>query len=258
MPTLAQPPARTAPRAEPRDAPRTDPRPTRDPRPPVRPVWDEPAEAIGYGLVTLRGVSWELYETIRALPENAHHKLTYDAVDGVLEIEMPTGSVHDRVAGLLGDFIKATLQTGGTPYRSTGGFTLRRRPGRGGGAEPDRSFYVQSHDVIRDQDAIDLAAGDPPPDLLVEVVQESPMTDRKWRVLARLGVPEVWVWEDGALTFHVLTDRTDDADDPGAYEVVADSVAVPGFPAALAAGLLNDRVGRGDGELVAAFREGAA
>ena len=70
----------------------------------------------------------------------------------------------------------------------------------------------------------------------------------KLPVYAALGVPEVWVWDAaaGALTVRRLGPD-------GAYRRVADSGELPGFPFAVAAGLLTDPARRDSLRLEDAF-----
>lgn len=177
----------------------------------------------------LRGVTWEEYRSLRDKPENAHVKLTYDGpAGGLLEIEMPLGLEHESLSELLYELIVAYAKHRGISYRGAGSVTQSRRDLRRG-LEGEKSFYFQSEPRVRGKRRLDLTGGDPPPDLSVEVDVSSPGV-AKLPIYAALGVPEVWVWRDDALTCHALTDG-------GEYEPAADSRALPGFPLPLAAEL---------------------
>jgi len=72
------------------------------------------------------------------------------------------------------------------------GSTTFKHEGVSRGFEPDASFYVSENVAkIRGKRRIDLDAGDPPPDLVVEVDITSPSAS-KLPIYARLGVAEVW------------------------------------------------------------------
>jgi hypothetical protein len=63
------------------------------------------------------------------------------------------------------------------------------------------------------------------PDLAVEVIWTSGGV-KKLEIYRRLGVPEVWVWQRGALEVHVLEGST--------YRCAAESSVLPGIdPAAI-------------------------
>ena len=244
MATLAPPPPRTAlPGAEP---PRAERPGSAVSAPPVTPVPARPVPVPwAETRILLHGVPWELYERLRDLPENRHVRLTYDRGD--LEIEVPTGVPHENVLWLLGAIIGEFAEMRDVEFRPTGSASWDR-PDLPRGLRGDATFYIQHFDAVRGKDQPDLAAGDPPPDLAVEVVFSSPLLN-KAAIYAALGVPELWTWRDGAITVRVLNEA-------GEYEPAADSRALPGFPFALAAGLLERRAEAGQNELLREFRAG--
>ena len=67
---------------------------------------------------------------------------------------------------------------------------LRKAP-KASGLEPDECYIIGP-----DQSA-------ERPDLAIEIVWTSGGLD-KLEICSRLGVPEVWIWQDGALVVHVL------------------------------------------------------
>lgn len=205
MPQLADPPPQTEDRPVPR-------------RPPVlhRPT-------------VLRGVTWDEYVALRAKPENAHVKLTYDGPNGgLLEIETPNGLEHETLSRLLMAFVLAFARVRGLSIRPVGSVTQSRQD-LNRGLESDECFYLKTAPRIRGKRRLDLAGGDPPPDLAVEVDVTSPGVS-KLPIYAALGVPEVWVWADDAIAVRRLGNG-------GEYELVADSGELPGFPVAVAAEL---------------------
>ena len=202
-----------------------------------------PAAAAG-GRATLAGVSWRQYVAFRADPANAGRKLTYDGpAGGLLEIEMPQGLLHESVSRLIGLLVAAFAEERGLAVRPVGSVTQSRED-LDRGVEGDEAFFLASLPKLGG-DGWDLDRGDPPPDLSVEVDVTSPGV-RKLPIYAALGVPEVWVWEDGEIVVRRLA-----AD---GYEVVADSVELPGFPVLLAAELTRRPLSTPSAALIAEFR----
>ena len=244
MPAVAECPTRTA--VSPRPEPPPE-RPEAAPAPPPAAQNHAPPTAVPWRetRTLLHGVPWELYRALGDLPHNRHVRLTYDR--GTLEIEVTTGVSHESVSRLLFAFVSAFLDERQTSFRPTGAATWAR-PDLTRGLEGDETFYIAGFDAIRGKDQPDLSAGDPPPDLAVEVVFSSPLLDKP-AIYAALGVPEVWTWRDGTFTVRVLGDG-------GEYAVAEDSAALPGFPFPLAAALIERRADAGQNELVAEFRAG--
>ena len=204
--------------------------------PPVPPRFAPPG-----GRFVLADVDWEVYEKLADGAGNESLGFTYDAATRELEVEMPQGFFHETVAFRIALLVTAFARERGVRTHGCRTVTLRRR-GRGG-AEGDESFYVTNVErrPAPRTNLLNLAAGDLPPDLVVEVDVTSPGVS-KLPIYARLGVPEVWVWTDDAIVCRRLSDA-------GEYEVVGDSVELPGFPFAFAAELIRDRPGAADGEL---------
>lgn len=194
----------------------------------------------------LEGVNWTTYVRLADAPGNERFKFTYDEPTGRLEIEMPNGFLHEAMAGALAVLILAFARERGIRTKTTRCLSLRQR--RRGGADADESFYVSSFDRLpaRDTNVLDLER-DLPPDLVIEVDVTSPGVS-KLPIYARLGVKEVWVWADGALTCHRLNDA-------GEYEATTDSAELPRFPLGFAAELIRERPDAADGELQDALIE---
>ena len=238
MPSLAERP----PKATPPDASAS---PHAAPTPPPDLAVAESGAAGGRAV--LAGITWDLYVALRDLPGNDRVKLTHDGpAGGLLEIETPRGLRHASVASLIAVLISAFAEERRLPMRSAGSVTLRRED-IDRGCEGDASFYVTHFDAVRGLDGNLPDLSDvPPPDLAVEVDVTGPGV-AKLPIYAALGVPEVWVWQADALTAHRLTDG-------GTYDVVDDSVELPGFPLPLAADLIARRAAAPQFELLAEFR----
>ena len=89
-------------------------------------------------------------------------------------------------------------------YESLGSTTWRREA-KMAGLEPDNCFYFQNEPRIRGKLKYDLNS-DPPPDLCLEIDLTSKSLDR-FPIYARLGVPELWCYEEGKLTVYLLNNE---------------------------------------------------
>ena len=236
MTALAEPPPRrrTAPPPIAAPAPYPAPAPVAAP-PPVRDLLSV-ADS-----VFLRGVSWDTYVAVRDDPGNDGLRMTYDR--GELEI-MTLSRAHEEFSRTLLLLIAAWCEERALAYSVGGSLTMRREL-IGRGLEPDECFFVRSVERVRGRDGWD-EESDPPPDLAVEVVV-SRSAIPKLPIYAALGVPEVWVWEGGALSARRLSGAT--------HPVVGESVELTGFPLGTAADLLRRTGERVTSELVAEFRD---
>jgi Uma2 family endonuclease len=141
--------------------------------------------------VILRGITYGQYVELRGIEANNHIRMVYH--DGILEIMAPA-SVHEIPSRRLGVLIAVVAEELDIPYEGTRSTTIHRgeKPlQKGQGKEPDESFYFANAERIGGKEQIDLNAGDPPPDLWVEVDNRS-SAKGKLPVYAGLGVPEVW------------------------------------------------------------------
>ena len=70
------------------------------------------------------------------------------------------------------------------------------------GFEPDSCFYIRNAAAVRGKVELDFTV-DPPPDLVIEVdiTRESL---NKYPILAAVGVPEVWRYDESRVAIHVL------------------------------------------------------
>jgi Uma2 family endonuclease len=164
-------------------------------------------------VVILHGVSWAEYEAVLAMRgERSVPRITY--CEGELELMTPS-RWQELGKKALARVIEAWSDEAGIRLEGVGSWTLKeRREERG--AEPDECYFVASSD--RDLSTLDR------PDFAIEVVWTRGVID-KLDVYRRLGVGEVWIWESGALGFHVLVD--------GEWETRGRSAALPGLDPAL-------------------------
>lgn len=159
-----------------------------------------PAAEFSSDHVLLHGVSWELYEQLRDIPENWGKRMTYE--HGDLEIMSPSAR-HEDSAKLLGRMLEAFTEELNIPIRSLRSTTWKD-PRRKFGLEADECYYVRNEARVRHLEEFDLAR-DPPPDMVIEV-EASRSAIGKLPLYAKLGVPEVWRCTKGILGIFLLAD----------------------------------------------------
>ena len=136
----------------------------------------------------ISNVSWEQFEEIdHSFADIAGIKFAY--LDGTLEI-MTISPEHEDAKATIGVLLEAYMRAKNIRFYRRGGPTLGRRE-QGARNEPDESY--------------NLGTRKPYPDLAIEVVITSGGIN-KLEGYKRMGVPEVWVWEDGTLKIHLLRD----------------------------------------------------
>ena len=175
----------------------------------------------------LREVPYATYVQLRDAPDNRHLKMAYH--DGSLEIVSPSLHEHEEAAVKFRWIVMAVAKHLRLPFHCSAGATFRRSAGgpyHGVGKEPDESYYFANLGRLpRDRDP-DLDAGDPPPDLWIEVDNRASSAGRL-PVYAALGVPEVWRYrsETRALRFLGLVGSS--------YESIESSLSLPMLTPAL-------------------------
>jgi Uma2 family endonuclease len=149
----------------------------------------------------LHDVSWAEFEAILAeLGEHRGTRIAYD--HGLLEIMAPLPE-HEYFKETIGDAIKDMSEALNLDYESYGSTTWRRQAEQAG-LEPDNCFYFQNEALVRGQLTFDLNQ-DPPPDLALEIDVTRKSLNRL-PIYARLGVPEIWCYDQGRLTIYRLAD----------------------------------------------------
>lgn len=141
--------------------------------------------------LVLRGVSWELYEALRAIDANYHIRMTYD--QGTLEMMSPSEG-HEETAALIGRMIETLTEELGIPLRSRRSTTWKRHDLELA-LEADECYYIKNFAAVAGRRTVDLQV-DPPPDLAVES-EYSRNIVAKLPIYASLGIPEIWR-SDGA------------------------------------------------------------
>lgn len=168
------------------------------------------------GRVLLRNVSWETYERlISEREERRTPRFHYDR--GELEILSPS-SRREGISRVVASLVEEVAVEMDLDVESVGSTTFKREDLERG-FEPDECFYfAENIELVRGKENIDLDAGDPPPNLIIEVDTTNPSLD-KLSIYARLGVAEVWRFAGGSA--EILALRS------GAYEAAAASLAFP-------------------------------
>jgi Uma2 family endonuclease len=151
--------------------------------------------------VLLQEVSWEEFEAILAeLGDRPSTRVAY--CDRTLEIMTPLPE-HEYFKQTMSIAIEDMAETLELNYESYGSTTWRQQAQQAG-LEPDNCFYFQHEASIRGKLQIDLNQ-DPPPDLALEIDVTRKSLDR-FPIYARLGVPELWCYDNGTLTIYHLHD----------------------------------------------------
>ena len=136
--------------------------------------------------VTLHGISWTEYEIMLAIRgDRPAPRMTY--LEGELEL-MSSSRSHEWVRKTLSRLIEAWATERRVPLVGMGSWTLESAPDQRG-LDPDGCYALSERDDR--------------PDLAVEVVWTRPAIP-KLEVYRGLGIPEVWVWEEGRMHVHVL------------------------------------------------------
>ncbi|MBE9077427.1 Uma2 family endonuclease [Romeria aff. gracilis LEGE 07310] len=147
----------------------------------------------------LRDVSWAEFEAIlEELGEHRGSRIAYD--HRLLEIMAPLPE-HEYFKQSISIAIEDIAEALNQDYESYGSTTWRRKAEQAG-LEPDNCFYFQNEALVRGKLNFDLDR-DPPPDLALEIDITRQSLDR-FPIYARLGIPEVWRYEDGRLSIYLL------------------------------------------------------
>lgn len=152
----------------------------------------------------IHNITWEQLEEIdRSLEDFAGLKLVY--LDGTLEI-MPIGEDHEDAKATMRVLLEAYLRAKGIRFYSRGGPTLGLKE-QGARNEPDECFSIGSRKQYLD--------------LVFEVTVTSGGVDRL-EGYRRMGVAEIWFWEDSVLSiYHLQSDG---------YRKVGNTQMIDNFP----------------------------
>jgi Uma2 family endonuclease len=133
-------------------------------------------------------VSWQQLEEIdNAFSKFGRFRFAY--LDGTLEI-MPVSHDHEDFKKTIAILLEAYMRAMGIRFYGRGGPTMATAE-KDARKEPDESYNIETRKAY--------------PDLAIEVVFTSGGVD-KLEIYRRLGVREVWFWEDGVLAIYQLQD----------------------------------------------------
>lgn len=160
--------------------------------------------------IVLWEIDWEGFERLVELRgERSAPRFAY--LDGTVEIMSPSHG-HEGTKSFIGHLVESYCLERGIFVRGFGSWLVKRKPKRAG-VEPDECYvFGKGRRETRR------------PDLAIEVTWTSGGIE-KLEIYRRLGVPEVWFWEDDAISVHVLG--------PNGYESRARSECLPDLDLAL-------------------------
>ncbi len=135
--------------------------------------------------------TWQEFETLAGLLESGGVRLTY--LDGAIEL-MTVSEAHERLKSMLRLLLETYLLLMEIEFFPVGNAT-RSNKAKSVSFEPDESYYLFRQDNKTH------------PDLAIEVILSSGSI-AKLEKYRRLGIPEVWFWEDNRLEVYVLEDSS--------------------------------------------------
>jgi Uma2 family endonuclease len=139
--------------------------------------------------VQLRGATWKDYERVLAIRgERSAPRIAY--LDGTLEIMSPS-HFHESIKSDIGRLIEVWCLERDIEFSTYGSWTLQIKRLKLG-LEPDECYVFGPGG--RDADR---------PHLAIEVIWTAGGLD-KLEAYAKLGVREVWYWQRGRISVHVL------------------------------------------------------
>lgn len=142
--------------------------------------------------VHLHGISWAAYDALLAARgEQCGVRITY--LEGELELMAPSVD-HEALKTQLARILEAYAEALGIELEGFGSWTIKSEVTRRG-VEADECYVIGP-----------LSAPPRIPDIAVEIVWTGGGID-KLDVYCGLGIPEVWMWEDGSLRFFLLEGR---------------------------------------------------
>lgn len=153
----------------------------------MHPVTDEsPSED---HIVLLAHATWADYERLlRMRGEHSAPRIAF--LEGMVEIMSPSDS-HEGIKSLVARLVEAWCDVHAVDFSPFGAWTLKKKSERRG-VEPDECYVIG-----------DVRPRPSRPDFAIEVVWTGGGLD-KLEIYRKLGVSEVWIWENGRLEAHVL------------------------------------------------------
>lgn len=150
----------------------------------ISPILEKPTSSNSY--VLLYNVSWEQLEQLDITLAGTSARLTY--LDGILEIMSPLSDDHEEAKSTVSRLVEVYMRDKDIRFYMRGSATIGKKEDKTR-REPDESY--------------NLGTKKPIPDLIIEITVTSGGIN-KLEIYKRLGVPEVWFWEDGLLSVYCL------------------------------------------------------
>ena len=139
--------------------------------------------------VILHGVSWRDYEAMLAMRgESSGTRVAY--LQGELELMAPSQD-HEYLKTMLARLLEAYAEERNLIMDGAGSWTIKQEAKKRG-VEPDECYILNEKDEPASI-----------PDIAIEVVWTAGGLN-KLEIYQGLGIPEVWFWKEGKLTFHIL------------------------------------------------------
>ena len=149
----------------------------------------------------LSNLTWETLEKLDADLAETGAQLTY--LDGYLEIMTPLSDAHEEPKKTLGQLLEIYMRVKNIRFYGRGSTTIGTKE-LGARKEPDESYC--------------LGTRKPVPDLAIEVIVTSGGIDTL-EIYRRVGVSEVWFWQDGVISVYCLRST--------GYDLVSKSELLP-------------------------------
>jgi len=166
----------------------------------------------------ITGISWQQYESLSGeIGDSLAYLVSY--FEGVLEIVAPSRR-HEREKSRIGDLLLIYFLETNTEYFPMGSTTLRNLESQAA-AEPDESYCIGFEKPL--------------PDLVIEVIITSGSINRL-ELYQKLGIQEVWFWQNSQLTIYCLKQSTQTS----AYEKTTRSEILPNLDINLLTGSVNN------------------
>ncbi|OBQ39455.1 MAG: hypothetical protein AN487_04560 [Anabaena sp. CRKS33] len=134
----------------------------------------------------LSNLTWETLEKLDADLAETGAQLTY--LDGCLEIMAPLSDAHEEPKNTLGQLLEIYMRVKNIRFYGRGSTTIGTKE-LGARKEPDESYCLGTRKSV--------------PDLAIEVIVTSGGIDTL-EIYRRVGVSEVWFWQDGVISVYCL------------------------------------------------------
>lgn len=161
-------------------------------------------------IFSVNNISWSQYETLlNQLNNSSAFRIKY--LDGVLTIMSPSRN-HEMIKKRIANLLEIYFIEHDINYYPTGSTTFRKQEKRGG-LEPDESYCL---DTLKDY-----------PDLAIEIIFTSGNID-SLKIYQRLGVKEVWFWENEQLSIYYLAqENQQEFNQTFGYQLIKSSQLLP-------------------------------